>query len=253
MTESVPLASPYEFQSSSDRKLIAPLWHTILFAFIILGISALSYFATRRLVSSGSPSQNAHVLTYLATFGEEWVLFLYVYLGMRARRVTVRQCINARWTRGRDVGRDILIALLVWAGFVGISSLSSVIFRGASAGGAKVVQQLTPRTALELLLWIALSISAGFCEEFIFRGYLQEQCRRLTGSVYLAVLLQALLFGCGHGYQGWALMLTIVFIGLLFGVAAAWRKSLVPTMFTHGAADSVGGIGSYLAHVLHRV
>jgi membrane protease YdiL (CAAX protease family) len=97
-----------------------------------------------------------------------------------------------------------------------------------------------PHTALELLAWIAVAISAGFCEEFIFRGYLQEQCRWLTGGVAAGVVIQALIFGAAHGYQGWALMLTIFVGGLLVEAVVVWRKSLPPTMITHGAADSVG-------------
>jgi hypothetical protein len=51
--------------------------------------------------------------------------------------------------------------------------------------------QMTPHTALERCVSIAVAISAGFCEEFIFRGYLQEQCRGLTGSAAAGVVLQA--------------------------------------------------------------
>src|SRR5439155_22762439 len=34
------------------------------------------------------------------------------------------------------------------------------------------VERLSPRTRSELGWWVALSLSAGFCEEFVFRGYL---------------------------------------------------------------------------------
>lgn len=51
-------------------------------------------------------------------------------------------------------------------------------------------------------LWIVMALSAGFCEELIFRGYLQRQISDLTDSAVAAVLLQALLFGLAHGYQG---------------------------------------------------
>ena len=255
MADAIPPASPGHMEAPPERKLIAPLWHTILFVLIILGLSALSYRATRRLLTSSSAGTmpgSARMFTYAATLVEEWVLFLYVYLGMRSRGSTIRERINARWANAHAVWRDIGIAALVWLGFIVIEGGSSVIFRTANGPGAKVVKELTPHTLLELPLWILVSISAGFCEEFIFRGYLQEQCKRFTGSA-AAVTIQAVFFGLGHGYQGWTLMLTIFLIGLLFGIAAALRKSLAPTMLAHGWADSVAGVGAYALHVLHKI
>jgi uncharacterized protein len=256
VADAVPPASPEQIGAPPERKLIAPLWHTILFVLIILGLSALSYSATRRLLTSSSAGTmpgSARMFTYAATLVEEWVLFLYVYLGVRVRGSTIRERINARWANAGAVWRDIGIAALVWLGFVLIEVSSSVIFRAANGPGAKVVKELTPHTLLELPLWILVSISAGFCEEFIFRGYLQEQCKRFTGSAAAAVTIQAVFFGLGHGYQGWSLMLTIFFIGLLFGITAALRTSLAPTMLAHGWADSIVGIGAYALHALHRM
>jgi uncharacterized protein len=250
MADVVESASPGALESPPDRKLIAPLWHTILLILIILGLSALSYLTTRQIPAT---SIKMRLITYLATVVEEWLLFLCVYAGIRARGVTIRQLINARWANGSDVGRDIGIAAIVWVLFIAIEGLSSVIFRSSVGAGSKVVQQLVPHAAIELPVWILLSVSAGFCEEFVFRGYLQEQCKRLTGSVGAAVVLQAAFFGLGHGYQGWALMLTIFVIGLLFGSAAASRKSLAPTMITHAWADSFSGVAAFVLHALHKI
>jgi membrane protease YdiL (CAAX protease family) len=249
-----PPAFPTEWESPPKQKLIAPLWHTVVFVLIIAGISALSYFTTRQLAGAhgGELTERERMLTYAGTLIQEWALFLYVYLGMR-RRVTVRQCINARWASAGDVWRDIGIAFGVWAVLIVIEGVSSVIFRSHGATGTKVVEQLIPHAAMELPIWTALAISAGFCEEFIFRGYLQEQCKRLTGSAAAAVVIQAVFFGMGHGYQGWRLMITIFFLGLTFGIVAAWRKSLAPTMIAHGWTDFASGIGGYVLHTLHKI
>jgi uncharacterized protein len=249
-----PPTFPIESESPEKRKLIAPLWHTTVFVLIIVGISALSYLTTRQFAGAhgGGLTERARMLTYAGTLIQEWALFLYVYLGMR-RRVTLRQCINARWASAGDVWRDIGIAFGVWAVLIVIEGVSSLIFRSHGAAGMKVVEQLIPHAAMELPIWTALAISAGFCEEFIFRGYLQEQCKRLTGSVAAAVVIQAVFFGMGHGYQGWRLMITIFFLGLTFGIVAAWRKSLAPTMIAHGWTDWFSGIGGYILHTMHKI
>jgi len=84
-----------------------------------------------------------------------------------------------------------------------------------------------------------MSITAGFCEELVYRGYLQRQFLVLTGSVALAVLAQAVLFGAGHWYQGVKMVIVITVLGVLFGVFARWRKSLRPGMIAHAWGDIV--------------
>lgn len=253
MAQSSGSATLNATSSPSDRELIVPLWHTIVFVALIAGLSASSYLLTKRFVVNGALSSHARLAIYGVTFVEEWVLFLYVWPAMRGRGYTVRKAINARWGSARAVWRDIGIALLTLAGFFAIEALGSVVFRGQMDAASNALSALTPHSLAELCFWIPLSMTAGFCEEFLFRGYLQEQCRRLTGSTGAAIVLQALLFGGGHGYQGWALMTTIVFIGLFFGIVTAWRRSLAPTMITHAMADTIGGAAYVVARAMHRV
>ena len=87
-----------------------------------------------------------------------------------------------------------------------------------------------------------MSLTAGFCEELIFRGYLQRQFAALTNSVWAAIVLQGLSFGAAHGYQGWKLMVVIAVYGSLFGVLVQWRRSLRPGMMTHFIQDGLWGV-----------
>jgi uncharacterized protein len=172
----------------SKQELIAPLWHTMVLVLVILGVSTNSYFLTLRIVSTGRMSEGTWLILYLPGLVVEWGLVAYVSWPMRRRGITLRKVINARWSTARAIWRDLGIALLVLAGFFAIVVLGSVVFRSHEAKASRTLAQLMPHTALELLVWIAVAISAGFCEEFIFRGYLQEQCRRLTGSPAAVVL-----------------------------------------------------------------
>ena len=106
----------------------------------------------------------------------------------------------------------------------------------------KEVIAFLPRDPLEVAVWIALSLTAGFCEEAIFRGYLQAQFRALTGSAFVAVVLQAVIFGVSHGYQGLRNVMVITVYGTVFGALAVWRKSLKPGMILHAWTDVFGGI-----------
>jgi membrane protease YdiL (CAAX protease family) len=57
-----------------------------------------------------------------------------------------------------------------------------------------------------------------------------EGCIPLHCITLQGLLLQALVFGAGHGYQGARLMLVITIYGCLFGWLAIWRRSLRPGM-----------------------
>jgi len=93
-----------------------------------------------------------------------------------------------------------------------------------------------------------LSVTAGFCEEVAFRGYLQRQFLALTGMAPLAVVGQAIVFGSVHLYQGVKGAITITVYGALFGVLAIVRNSLRPGIIQHAAQDTFAGVvGSLLA------
>jgi membrane protease YdiL (CAAX protease family) len=87
-----------------------------------------------------------------------------------------------------------------------------------------------------------LSLSAGICEEFTFRGYLQKQLHGCVKSATAAVMIQGVIFGAAHAYQGLKLVLTIVVLGSLIGWLAQWRKSTRPGMISHFLQDAIGGI-----------
>jgi hypothetical protein len=93
-----------------------------------------------------------------------------------------------------------------------------------------------------------VAVSAGFCEELVFRGYFQRQFLALTGSAGAAVALQALVFGVGHSYEGAWAVAKITAYGILFGLLAAWRRSLRPGMLRmRGRTSSRGTLNTDLA------
>jgi membrane protease YdiL (CAAX protease family) len=78
-------------------------------------------------------------------------------------------------------------------------------------------------------------------EEILFRGYLQRQIGALSGNIYVGLVVSAILFGAGHGYEGARRMVLIAVLGLMFGVLTLLRKSLRPGMMAHALFDSLQG------------
>jgi CAAX protease family protein len=103
-------------------------------------------------------------------------------------------------------------------------------------------QGLLPKGIIEGLVWLPVALSAGFCEELAFRGYLQRQFRAIAGSATLAVLLQGIIFGVGHLYEGPQAVARITVYGVLYGLLAAWRRSLRPGMIAYAWSDISGVI-----------
>jgi len=101
---------------------------------------------------------------------------------------------------------------------------------------------MLPVSGPEMLAWIVLAVSAGISEELVFRGYFQRQFQAMTGSIAAALLLQAVLFGISHGYQGLGPCVRITVYGLLFGSLAHWRRSLRPGILAHAWTDIVSGL-----------
>ncbi len=99
-------------------------------------------------------------------------------------------------------------------------------------------------------------LTAGFTEEFFFRGFLQTRVERLTGSPWIAVLLVTVAFGLYHvpfAYlnPNWptagdfpaALQLGMVeggLGGIILGAAyVLWKRNLLACIVLHGMIDAV--------------
>lgn len=180
------------------------------------------------------------MVIYLITMAWEWLLFFYIYWGLRRRGKSFRDIVGERWKSAADFFRDFGIAFGFWIAAVAILSLVASVVR--AKGMAEAARLLAPHGLLESILWVAVSITAGICEETIFRGYLQRQFVAWTRSAPAGVLLSAVLFGAGHIYQGARATVVIAVYGLLFGILAEVRQNLRPGMMVHAWHDSITGL-----------
>jgi uncharacterized protein len=222
----------------SSRPLIAPAWHTIVFIAIFVGLSVVGGFfqhAVKQHPQPAAPSGNA-VSRYISVIAFEWLLVLYVRMGLHRRGVRLRDLVGGRWATPKEVMKDFALGAGLWVFWIGLMNPHLL------GGGTNAAQGLLPKGILESLAWIPLALSAGFCEELAFRGYLQKQFQTITGSAGWAVLLQAIVFGVGHLYEGMGQVGRIMLFGVLFGILAVWRKSLRPGMIAHAWSDIFGVI-----------
>ncbi|MGA1999828.1 MAG: CPBP family intramembrane glutamic endopeptidase [Terriglobales bacterium] len=220
---------------------VAPAWHTALFVVVIVCFAALSARTQGQMVA-----HRGRVTVYLLTLAWEYLLVGFILWGARKQGVTLREIVGGRWKSPESLLIDVAIAFAFW--MVAAGTLAALSFALGLASPSQVAEAkkqlgaLLPQTGLELGIWIVLSTTAGFCEEIMFRGYLQQQFRAATRSTAAAIVLQAVVFGIAHAYQGGRRMVLIAVYGALFGMLAVWRKSLRPGMIGHAMQDSFSGI-----------
>ena len=104
-----------------------------------------------------------------------------------------------------------------------------------------VVEPLTRRPSgfSHWMLWLGLSVSAGFCEEFFMRGYGIGLLRRFGVPKEIGLILTAAIFGSLHIYEGPFAILVIGVWGLLFGYVFVRTGSLWPAILAHFLVDAV--------------
>jgi membrane protease YdiL (CAAX protease family) len=226
----------------SRSKPVASRLHTGLLVGLFLALTLSGAFFQREARSQpGSQFQHPHVVPlYLSTIAMEWGLFYYVWKGgLRRSGTKLRELIGGSWRSLQDVALDASLALGLWTAWTIIEKGWDHWFGPAHAAS---IQTFLPQRAIEILLWVGVSISAGICEELVFRGYFQRQFQAFTGSKWIALFLQAALFGISHGYQGLEACVKIAIFGALYGLLALWRGSLRPGMIAHAGSDILSGI-----------
>jgi membrane protease YdiL (CAAX protease family) len=161
----------------------------------------------------------------------EWATVAWVWFGLRRKGIRLQELAGGRWPDAKAFLVDILLGGGLWVLWIVISRVENFLL------GHRLDAIPYPIGLLESTLAVVVAISAGVCEEIVFRGYLQRQFRALSGSTVIAVILQAAVFGMAHVYQGVRLASMVVLYGMLFGVLAAWRRSLRPGIIAHVWSD----------------
>jgi membrane protease YdiL (CAAX protease family) len=183
----------------------------------------------------------------LATF--LWVCFAIALVGIRrSGRITVRELMGARWSHWQTIIGDLGIALATLVTMAVIGNLSNA-FLGPFQHDSAAFHSFVAQNTVEALAFLALALTAGFVEEFVFRGYIQRQCHALCGSMVVASILQLIIFTQGHLYQGWIRLVPVLLIGVVVTIVALWRKSLIPGMIAHGLGDGLVAFIFFFKHL----
>jgi membrane protease YdiL (CAAX protease family) len=108
--------------------------------------------------------------------------------------------------------------------------------RDAVQGAAPMI----PRTDAEYRWFAGVSLTAGICEEILYRGFLFAWVTALLGP-WAGLALTTLAFGSAHLYQGPSGMVRTSVAGLVFGGLVLVGGSLWPAVLVHIVLDLTSG------------
>lgn len=232
------LASAVAPDSAPNRhEAVASPLHTIVLLLVLSGVALLGYRSVHQMRAA---QHSNRIVFYAITMVWEWLVVGYIYWGVGRRGKSLRDVVRGSWKRVSDFFIDFAIAFGFW---ISALIILSVVSRAIHATGmAEAARTLGPQGLAESIVWVALSVTAGFCEETIFRGYLQRQFVAWTRSAAVGVVVSAVLFGAGHIYQGVKATVVIAVYGLMFGILAEARRSLRPGIMVHAWHDTITGL-----------
>lgn len=189
-----------------------------------------------------------HVREYLFTLAWEWLLAAAVLWGVSLRGLSVRNLLGAWGNDRRAWLGDAGAAIVFWVVSTVVLSLAGTLLRLAHLKLPEgTITALAPANIGQLLLFLVLSLSAGFCEELLFRGYFQQQFSSMAyGQVWVGVVASSLLFGFAHLYEGAAGVISITLFGAMFSLLAIKRRSLRPGILAHAWHDALSGVVLFL-------
>lgn len=143
------------------------------------------------------------------------------------------------------LGVALIVALLVLFG----RQLQRVASRPAARAALRkriaAVDSLVPHRPAELRMFLAVSLTAGICEELLFRGFLIWALRPWLGW-WGAALLGVLAFGLAHAYLGRSAAIRAGITGVAMTLVYAACGSLLPGMALHALIDAGSGWTTWL-------
>jgi membrane protease YdiL (CAAX protease family) len=199
-----------------------------VFLLLIVPSMALSFFA----VKQGTLS---FTLVAIATISRDVALVALLFYFLW-RNAEPRERIG--W-HGRHFWREIGLGVVL---FPLLFFASSWVENWLLSIGLSVPS--TPTPSLEpvggiwqYVLAVLLVGVVAISEETVFRGYLILRLHSITDSWTAAVLLSAIVFSIGHGYEGTAGVGTVGFMGVMLALVYLWRRSLVAPVVIHFLVD----------------
>lgn len=215
-------------RSSKDEIMIASIYFVLLIGVLLPALCVRSYFKLK--AGAKFPLKSAF---------DRQTLLMHAFMLLLAyftwRTIGIGQYIFPRpaitW---KHIAAGLFILIVLVAFMYPQWKISSVRKRERT-------YRRMPTSSNEMPMWIAISLSAGFVEEIVYRGVLLQILWYWLGNWWTAVVLCALAFALGHSIQGLKSVLIIFVMSVIFHCLVRYTGSLYVAMAVHATYDAIAG------------
>jgi membrane protease YdiL (CAAX protease family) len=216
--------------------LFSFLLSQMLFAYTVLVEPFLRINFYRQLKKQLSITPSARILFYRTQVLWEWS---WVVVLLLITATTERPLAYLGLTRPNPLGWLIMFALLLGIG------LSVVLLRRNPGAMAAMQRSLEgsalflPYTPAERKWYAATAITAGICEELLYRGFLMHYLPATFPFLdwLLVSIISGIIYGLSRAYQGFKGILQTALTGFSFSIVFVLSGSLLPAMVFHILAE----------------
>jgi membrane protease YdiL (CAAX protease family) len=196
---------------------------------------------------------------------------LAVYRHAMLLQWTVVAALTALWQSGHRPWSALGVVPRLTGGLAGVVAgvaivVAVMVRQGVLAPGDEAalervrdrtrhVERMLPATLTERSWFFSLAVTAGICEEVLYRGYLiwyliaWAWAYAPHQAFLVAAAASSLVFGLGHSYQGWRGALVTTAVGGFLAAVYWITRSLFAGMLIHALMDVHAG---YLSHLAYR-
>src|ERR1039458_3810809 len=218
------------------------LQHVLVF-FLIVVTPLWDWYEIPRLKASTDPGKKVRFYGKIAV--ASWICAVLAALTVGAMTVFTipRTPGEGAWLAPGSLAGLFLAGLT--AGLLIVIMLPAVLalwsekIRTKAGRAAKKLAFILPSTGEERRWWWLVCLTAGICEEVVYRGFLLHYFHTLPFHLSLmwAMVVSSVIFGIGHLYQGVAGGVQTAVIGFVFAAMFVMTGSLVVPIVVHAVMD----------------
>jgi membrane protease YdiL (CAAX protease family) len=213
----------------------------LVLAYLLIGEPVWGRIAYARLRRARGTDPLALVRLYRLTVLVEWPLAAAVLAVVALDPGIGAADLGLVRPSGAQAGTVLGMVVAASAGAViGAVVIRRAAARGETAPGVDAVAAMLPRTRRERWWALAVAVTAGVCEELLYRGLLIALFVALGLPVWAAAVAALGVFAVGHLYQGARGVAGVTVLGALFTGAYLLSGSLLPGMWLHVLVDVRG-------------
>ena len=218
------------------------LQHVLVLA-LVAGFPLWDWYEIPRLKASADPRKRTRF--YRKVIAAEWACTTVALAAMGFRRLYWIQPLTgespwlARGSAGLAFASGMLGAMAVALIAPAVLSIWSEKVRSKVAKAVESLAYLIPATKEDRLWWWPLCLTAGICEEILYRGFLLQYFQQAPFHLSLtrAMVASALVFGIGHLYQGVKGAFGTAVLGFAFSLVFVITGSLLIPIVAHALMD----------------